>query len=285
MKRILITGGPGMLGTALVREWTGRAVLFPVGASQFDLRDAAAVGDAVRRLAPQWILHCAAFTAVDLAESQAEACAAVNDRGTAHVAVAAAACGANLVYVSTDYVFDGTKGAPYVEGDATAPLNVYGRTKLAGEAHAKGVPGHLIVRTQGLFGRTGKSFVTAILGAAAAGRAITVVDDVTTGVTFADDLARGIRLLVEAGATGTYHVSNAGGVVWADFARAVLDEAGRPDVPVARTSASATGRAAKRPAYSVLDGSRYAATVGQPMPAWRDALRRCLKDPAARGGA
>lgn len=285
MKRILITGGPGMLGTALVREWTGRAILFPVGITQFDLRDAAAVGDAVRRLAPQWIIHTAAFTAVDLAESSVEECTAVNDRGTAHVAVAAAACGANLVYVSTDYVFDGTKGTPYREDDPTSPINVYGRTKLAGEAHARGVPGHLVVRTQGLFSRTGKSFVSAILGAATAGRAISVVDDVTTGVTFADDLAHGIRLLVEAGATGTYHVSNAGAVVWADFARAVLDEAGRADVPVARTSAAATGRAAKRPPYSALDGAKYAATVGAPMPAWRDALRRCLKDPAARTGA
>jgi len=285
MKRILITGGPGMLGTALVREWTGRAILFPVGASHFDLRDAAAVGDAVRRLAPQWIIHAAAFTAVDGAETAVEACAAVNDRGTAHVAVAAAACGANLVYVSTDYVFDGAKGTPYREDDPTSPVNVYGRTKLAGEAHARGVPGHLIVRTQGLFAREGKSFVGAILGAAAAGRAISVVDDVTTGVTFADDLARGIRRLVEAGATGTYHVSNAGAVVWADFARAVLDGAGRADVPVARIPAAATGRAAKRPPYSVLDGAKYAATVGAPMPPWRDALRRCLKDAAARAGA
>lgn len=284
MKRILITGGSGMLGTALVREWTGRAILFPVGASQFDVRDAAAVGDAVRRLSPQWIIHAAAYTAVDRAEADAEACAAVNDRGTAHVAVAAAACGARLAYLSTDYVFDGTRREPYREGDPTAPLNVYGRTKLAGEAHARGVPGSLVVRTQGLFARAGKSFLRSVLDAAAAGRAISVVEDVTTGVTFAADLARGIRLLVEAGATGTYHVANAGGVVWADFARAVLDEAGRSDVPVARTTAAAVGRAARRPTYSVLDVSKYAATVGTPMPSWRDALTRCLKD-EPRGAA
>ena len=138
------------------------------------------------------------------------------------------------------------------------------------------------MRTQGLFGRTGKSFVTAILSAAAAGRAISVVDDVTTGVTYADDLAHAIRLLVEARATGTYHVANEGAVVWADFARAILDEAGRPEVPVARIGAAGTGRAARRPAYSVLDTSRYAATVGRALPPWRDALRRCLKDSAPR---
>jgi len=271
-----------MLGDAVVRELTGRAILFPVGPSQFDLRDAAAVGDAIRRLAPDVIVHTAAYTNVDGAESHLEEATAVNDRGTAHVAVAAAALGAKLVTLSTDYVFDGRKGAPYVEDDAVAPVNAYGRTKVAAERHTRGVPAHLVVRTQGLFGRRGKSFVRSILDAAEAGRAISVVDDVTTGVTYADDLARAIRLLLDAGAEGTYHVANVGAVVWADFARAVLDDAGRPDVAVARITAAATGRAARRPPFSVLDLSRYAATVGQPPPPWRDGLRRCLRELAPR---
>jgi len=283
VKRILVTGGTGMLGTALVREWTGRAILFPVSGRHFDLRDPAAVGDSVRRLAPDVIIHTAAYTNVDGAESAREEAEAVNDRGTAHVAVAAAARGAKLVYVSTDYVFDGSQRTPYVETDPVAPLNVYGRTKLAGERHAEGVPDHLIVRTQGLFGREGKSFVGSIVDAAEAGRAITVVEDVTTGVTYADDLAHAIRVLVEAGATGVYHVSSPGAVVWADFARAVLDESGHPEVPVARTTAAALGRPARRPVYSVLDGARYAATAGAPLPPWRDALRRWVRDRAARG--
>lgn len=279
MKRILVTGGTGMLGAALVREWTGRAILFPVSGRHFDLRDAAAVGDAVRRLSPDWIIHTAAYTNVDGAESAPDDAQAVNDRGTAHVAVAAAARGASLVYVSTDYVFDGEKRAPYVETDPVQPLNVYGRTKLAGERHAAGVPSHLVVRTQGLFAREGKSFVRSILDAARAGRAISVVSDVTTGVTFAADLAAAIRRLVEVGATGTYHVANAGGVVWADFARAVLDEGGFPEVAVTPTTAAAFARPARRPAYSVLDTARYAAATGAPPPPWRDALRRCLREP------
>ena len=283
MKRILVTGGSGMLGTALVRELTGRAVLFPVGPLHFDLRDAAAVGDAIRRLRPDVIVHTAAFTDVDRAESAVEEATAVNDRGTAHVAVAAAAVGAFLVYLSTDYVFDGLKGAPYVEDDPVAPLNVYGRTKRAGEDHARGVPGHLIVRSQGLFGRRGRSFVGAILGAADAGRAISVVDDVVTGVTYADDLAHGIRLLLDEDATGTYHVADVGPVRWSEFARAVLDGAGLPSVPVAKITASETGRPAARPKYSYLDTSRYAATVGAAPPAWRDALRRFFRDLAADG--
>lgn len=270
-----------MLGTALVREWTGHAVVFPVSARHFDLRDAAAVGDAVRRLSPDWIIHTAAFTNVDAAETSPEEATAVNDRGTAHVAVAAAARGASMVYVSTDYVFDGAKRLPYVENDPVAPLNVYGRTKLAGERHTAGVPGHLVVRTQGLFGREGKSFVRSILDAATAGRAISVVEDVTTGVTFAEDLARAIRRLVEAGASGLYHVANEGPVVWADFARAVLDEGGFAGTPVARTTSSAIARPARRPAYSYLDGRRYAATAGAALPAWRDALARSLRPAAA----
>lgn len=267
-----------MLGHALVREWTGRAILFPVGPEHFDLRDPAAVGDGIRRLAPDVIVHAGAFTGVDAAEGNADQAAAVNDRGTAHVAVAAAAVGASLVYLSTDYVFDGAKGAPYVEDDAPAPLNVYGRTKLAGERHAVGVPDHLLVRTQGLFGRGGASFVRSILEAARAGRSISVVDDVTTGVTYAADLAAAIRRLVEAGARGVYHVANTGPVTWAAFARAVLDVAGRRDVPVAPSTSAAQGRAARRPAYSYLDGSRYAAAVNEPMPPFRDALERFLRE-------
>ena len=267
-----------MLGRALVREWTGRAILFPVGPTHFDLRDPAAVGDGIRRLDPDVIVHAGAYTAVDAAEANAEEAAAVNDRGTAHVAVAAAAVGARLVFLSTDYVFDGKKRTPYVEDDPPAPLNVYGRTKLAGERHALGVPDHLLVRTQGLFGRGGASFVRSILEAARAGRPIRVVDDVTTGVTYAADLAAAIRRLVEADASGVYHVANGGAVVWAAFARAVLDTAGRPDVPVTPSSSAAQGRAAARPAYSVLDGSHYAATAGEPMPPWRDALERFLRE-------
>lgn len=281
MKRILITGGSGMLGRALVREWTGHAVLFPLSSAQLDLRDAAAVGDAVRRLGPSVILHTAAYTNVDGAEAAPDDAAAVNDRGTAHLAVAAATCGATLVYVSTDYVFDGEKRSPYLEEDPTNPVNVYGRTKLAGEGHTRGVPSHLIVRTQGLFG-DGKSFVASILAAAAAGRSISVVDDITTGVTSTMDLARALRHLVERRALGTFHVANLGPVVWHDFARAILDEAGRADVPVARTSAASSGRAARRPPWSYLDTSRYAAATGQAMPPWRDALRRHLRDVPSR---
>lgn len=283
MRRILVTGGTGMLGSALVREMTGRAILFPVGAQHFDLRDAGAVGDALRRLKPDVVIHTAAFTRVDEAESRSDEAFAVNDRGTAHVAVACAAVQAFLVYLSTDYVFDGTKGAPYVEEDATGPVNVYGRSKLEGEKHARGVPGHLIVRTQGLYGRRGRSFVRAILEAAEAGRAISVADDVTTGVTYADDLAQAIRLLLEAEATGVYHAANTGPVTWAEFARATLDDSGRPDVPMTRIPASGTGRPAKRPAYSYLDSSRAAATIGRPLPPWRDALKRFVRDLAVEG--
>lgn len=284
--RILVTGSNGQLGTEVMDLLVAQDHHEVLGLDlpEHDLTDRDHVLGVVTSFEPDLILHGAAFTAVDLCEEQVETAYRVNCAATRFVADGARRVGAHVVYVSTDYVFDGSKGSPYTEDDATNPLNVYGRTKLAGEAHARGVPGHLVVRTQGLFGREGKSFVRSILQAAIAGRAISVVDDVTTGVTYADDLARAIRLLVESGATGTYHVANEGGVVWADFARAILDEASRGDVPVARIPAAQTGRAARRPPFSVLDTRRYAATVGSPLPSWRDALRRHLKDPAIRAG-
>ena len=254
--KVLVTGAAGQLGTELVEVFTraGHAV---VGASHesLDICDAAAVAALVEAEHPDWILHGAAWTAVDACESDPDRAEAVNGGGTRNVVAAADRVGARVLYVSTDYVFDGTKTGPYVESDATNPQSAYGASKLSGE-HAMR-PNDLIVRISWVCGYHGNNMVKTILRIAAAQPTLAFVDDQVGHPTFADDAAQGMLALVEAGISGTFHLTNQGAVSWCGFARAVLEAAG--DDPT-RVAAIATAdltppRPAKRPANSVLDNA------------------------------
>jgi dTDP-4-dehydrorhamnose reductase len=211
------------------------------------------------------VVHAAAWTDVDGAESDPQGAAAVNVGGTQH----AASLGAPLVYVSTDYVFDGRKDAPYVESDAPNPLSAYGRTKLLGEAAAG--EDAWIVRTSGLFGWTGRNFVRTMLALGAERDEVAVVGDQCSAPTYVGHLADALRELVER-PSGVWHVAADGECSWAELAEAVFEEAGLR-CRVRRIASAELGRPAPRPAYSVLRSERPGAPQ---LPHWRDGLRACL---------
>src|SRR5205807_887832 len=214
---------------------------------------------------PDLILHAAAWTDVDGAEDDPQGAAAVNVGGTANVA----SLGAPLVYYSTDYVFDGTKGEPYVESDAPNPLSAYGRTKLHGEAAAG--ERAWIVRSSWLYGETGHNFVRTMLRLGAERDEVAVVDDQRGSPTYVGHLAEATRAIVNL-PSGRWHVAAAGDCTWAEFAEAIFEEAGL-DCRVRRISTEELGRPAPRPTYSVLRSERPEAP---PLPHWREGLRACL---------
>lgn len=269
--RIYVTGASGLVGRELV-PILAAARHAVAGEERVDVRDPEAVARAVARARPDWVIHLAAYTRVDEAESHEPEARAVNVDGTEQVARAARAAGARLLYMSTDYVYDGEKPAPYVEDDPPAPRSAYGRSKLDGERRAAAVlPECLIVRGGWLYGRE-KGFVNAILAAAAARPRLEVVEDEEGSPTYAPDLARALAALVEAGASGIVHAANQGGTSRYALARAALELAGDDPAKVVPTTRAAFGRPAARPRYAVLACARYARLTGAVLRPWRDAL-------------
>ena len=276
--RILVTGANGILGKALRERLAGGNTLYLWGRDEADITDEAQVRHAARGLDFDAVIHSAAYTNVDGAESERDLAMAVNRDGTRHVAAIARERGATLVYVSSDYVFDGTKGAPYVEEDPPHALSVYGASKLAGEEAAltSGVP-CLVVRTSWLFGSGGKNFVDTIAQKALRGEPLSVVDDQRGSPTYARDLAHGIELLLRRGALGIVHVTNAGETTWYGLAIEIARTLAVP-TPISPTTTASFKRPAPRPAYSALSGERYRALAGAPLPPWQDAVHRYLAE-------
>jgi dTDP-4-dehydrorhamnose reductase len=228
---------------------------------------------------PAWVVHAAAWTDVDGCERDPARALVVNGEGTRRVAEACRVAGAGLVYLSTDYVFDGRKGAPYVETDPVSPLSAYARSKVAGEEAVRAAaPRWAIVRTAWLFGASGKNFVKTIVEKAAAGGPLRVVDDQVGSPTYARDLAEAIAQLVSRDLTGTYHLTNAGSCSWYAFARAILEKAGLAHVLVTPMTTAALGRLAPRPAFSVLANRAWTAAGLRPLRPWREALSAMLAE-------
>ena len=243
--------------------------------TQLDITDRPAVVDALGRYGPDFVVNCAAFTGVDQAEGEAAEAFRVNRDGAGIVASGAAAAGARVVHVSTDFVFDGHRRLPYGPDDQPGPLCVYGESKLAGEKAVRGVDG-LVVRTSWLYAATGRNFVTAILRRGSRGEPLQVVDDQTGSPTWVDDAAAAILDLLERDVRGVWHVAGTGEATWLQLAAEALRIRGL-DVPVTPVSSDAWGAAATRPRYSVLDVSDTEALLGRRLPHWREALRRCLE--------
>jgi dTDP-4-dehydrorhamnose reductase len=279
--RALVPGGAGRLAGAVVPalERAGHAVVAPPEA-ECDVTDLDAVVRAARAARPDWVFHLAAYTRVDDCETQAERAFLVNGLGARNVAMAAAAAGASVLAVSTDYVFGGDSPRPWREHDAAAPRSVYGASKWAGEEAVREVsPRHLIVRTAWLYGAGGPNFPDTILARARAGQPLRVVDDQRGSPTWTEDLARSLVTLAERGQHGTCHCTSEGDCTWHEFAAHLVARAGLA-VEVARTDSASFGRPAPRPAYSVLDMTWFRHMSGGRMPHWREAADRYLESVA-----
>ena len=276
--RILITGAGGMLGFDVRRAVDGAGHEgLALTRAQLDITDTVATADAVRDARPDAVINCAAWTDVDGAETHAAEASAVNGTGAGNVAAAAAAAGAWLVHVSTDYVFDGAKPQPYVESDPVDPMSAYGRSKLEGErAVAAAAPeAHTIVRTAWLFGAGGKCFPKTILRAAAQRPELTVVADQVGSPTFTGHLAPALVELAAQRVPGVLHVAGAGRCSWYELAVAVV-AAGGVDCPVRPISTDEYPLPARRPANSVLVSERGAPAL----PDWRLGLKDFMSEPA-----
>jgi len=236
---------------------------------EFDITDRTQSIEFVARHAPSILINCAAYTAVDQAETEREIAFGVNRDGAENLAIAASQVGAFFVHISTDYVFDGTKTGPYVEDDPPNPLGVYGASKFAGEEAVRGaLAEHCIVRTAWLYGIHGTSFPRTILATAQRGKPLRVVNDQRGCPTYTVHLARALMAIAEQPRHGTYHAVNAGMCTWYDLACSVLQEAGIA-TEIAPCATSEFPRPAPRPANSVLDTSKLQATFGIQLPSWR----------------
>ncbi|MDP2710774.1 MAG: dTDP-4-dehydrorhamnose reductase [Solirubrobacteraceae bacterium] len=273
--KLLVTGAGGMLGRAVVDAAArlGHDVVAATRA-ELDVTDAGATRRALLAARPRAVVNCAAYTDVDGAEGDRRAAAAVNAEGAGHVAAAAAAVGALIVHVSTDYVFDGSKREPWLESDPVAPLGVYGETKLAGErAVAEANPAHAIVRTAWLFGAGAKNFVDTMLALGTQRDEISVVTDQIGCPTWTGHLASALVDLAEhPQETGIHHIAGAGQCSWNELALEIFERAGI-DCRVLPATSEQFPRPARRPAYSVLGSERRDPLV---LPAWQDGLAQYL---------
>jgi dTDP-4-dehydrorhamnose reductase len=274
--KVTILGASGLLGTELMREWQGDEVV-GLNSRDVDIRDPDNLEEVVEKTRPEWIVLAAAYTNVDECESHPDLAFAVNRDGAVNVAKAARKTGAKLLFLSSDYVFDGKKTSPYETGDARNPQSVYGRSKAEAEVRLLEVlPDCCIARTSWLFGTGGKCFPDTILKLAATRPALDVVDDQRGSPTYTVDLARAIITLCRNQARGIVHVTNARECSWFEFAREIVKGAGLT-TEVRPVSSQQMARPAPRPAYSVLS-SKSLQQYGIVMPTWQDALRRYLQE-------
>lgn len=277
--KVLIFGGTGLLGKTLVREWSEDEVV-AMGSRNVDIRDSAAVLRVVEKASPDWIVLAAAYTDVDGCESNRDLAFGVNRDGAANVARAARQSNAKLIFLSSDYVFDGTKMSPCQADDQRNPQSVYGRSKAEAETRLLEIlPGVCIVRTSWVFGIGGRCFPDTILRLAESRPRLDVVNDQHGCPTYTVDLARAIIQLCHKNSSGIIHVTNAGSCSWYEFAREIVIRAGL-NTEVKPVSTQQMPRPAQRPAYSVLSGASLL-PYGIEMPSWKDALDRYLVE---RGG-
>ncbi len=284
--KILLFGRNGQLGASLAAALARLGAVQALGRSDVDLADPASIEQCIRDTSPDVIVNAAAYTAVDQAESDEATAMRVNGEAPAVMAQGARAHGALLVHYSTDYVFDGTAHAPYREDDATAPLGVYGRSKLAGEeAVRRSGARHLVLRTAWLYANEGRNFLNTMLRLAGEGKPLRVVNDQRGSPTYAQSVAAAtvevLRSWRESGApraslSGVYHMTCSGEATWFEFARRLFELAGLAPVALSPIATLDYPTPARRPSYSVLSNEKLARVFGVRLPHWEEALRQCL---------
>jgi dTDP-4-dehydrorhamnose reductase len=275
--KVIVTGAQGQLGTDMVHLLADQEFeVYGFGREELDITNFDQVKQVITEVRPDVVIHAAAYTKVDLAESEQKKVFFINANGTRNVAVASEAVGAKLVYISTDYVFDGKAKEPYNEYAPTNPLSVYGKSKLAGEQFVrKLLSKFFIVRTSWVYGKHGNNFVKTILRLAKERDELIVVHDQVGCPTYTLDLANCISELIQTEKYGVYHVSNSGHCSWYEFAKAILDETGIK-VKVNPCTTKEFPRPAPRPAYSVFGHRALRLNGFSEMPHWRESLKSFL---------
>lgn len=275
--KVIVTGAGGQLGTdvAAIFKQKGHDVI-DLGRSQLDIANQQACNDIVSATQPDVIVHCAAYTAVDAAESEEDQAYLVNAVGSRNIAVAAEKTGAKVCYISTDYVFDGTATEPYREYDNTNPRTVYGKSKRAGEQLVQTLCSrYFIVRTSWVYGKNGNNFVKTMLKLGREKPSLQVVHDQIGSPTYTVDLATFLLELVATEKYGVYHASNTGSCSWYEFAKAIFEEAGI-ETEVRPCTTEEFPRPAPRPKNSVLDHGSIRTNGFEELRHWRDALKEFI---------
>ncbi len=275
--KILIMGHRGMLGSDLMEALGKDHEVSGIDRDEFDIASAEDCLRVVEEFTPDVIVNAAAYTDVDGCETNRAACFSVNAEGVRNIASACKGRKTKIVHYSTDYVFDGTKGEPYLEDDPCRPINLYGESKRRGEqALIETAEDHVLIRTAWLYGRQGKNFVKAILAKAKDDGKLRVVDDQIGSPTYSLDLALATKLLVERDSRGIYHVTNRGVCSWYQFAQRIVEYAQLSGVTVEPIKSNEIDRKANRPAYSVLSNRKFMEATRKAMRPWQVALNEYL---------
>lgn len=283
----MVIGAKGMLGKDLVEilrsssrvdqrlDWE----VFGWDIEEIDIQEEKNTVTKIESLRPDIVINIAAYTNVDGCESHDEKAFAINAEGMRHVALGALRCRAKVVYLSTDYIFDGKKREPYLEDDPPHPLSVYGRSKLRGEQYVQEmVEDALIVRTQWLYGKYGNNFVASVLRQAREKEVLSIVNDQVGSPTYTIDLSRAISVLIQCDARGVFHVANSDLCTWFAFGQEILKLSGMEGVRIVPISSEELGRPATRPLYSVLNTEKLKRETGMTLRPWSEALKDYLRD-------
>ena len=275
--KVLFAGGKGLLGTNIIPLFKKRFDVASFDIDEWDITDRKAGEAIIAGERPDALINCAAVTDVDGCEDKRELAEKINSHGAEIIADICSKYRVKLVHISTDYVFDGTKGLPYIEEDAPNPISFYGKTKLWGEEQVLAkAPSSLIIRSQWLYGEGSQHFIAKVIKIAREKGEVQVVNDQKGSPTYAKDIAEPLSILIEKGESGIYHICNDGSCTWYELAQEVFMALGM-DIQVTAVSSQALNRKAARPAYSVFDTKKVRNSTGIAMRSWQEALREYLQ--------